>query len=203
MRLRPSGEAGLLATSLQAFEKYQRTQAWTWEHQALVRARVVAGSTELGQRYQQLRGQILALARDTGDLRTAVRDMRQKMRDHLLPADAETGPEVYFDLKHGSGGIVDIEFMVQFAVLAWAHKFPELGQWTDNIRILESLRQQGLLSDSDSTGLAEAYKSYRASAHRLALQQQKSRVDADRFVAERALVTKLWHQFMADDSSEA
>lgn len=203
MRLRPSGEAGMLATSLQAFDKYQRTQAWTWEHQALVRARVVAGSTELGQRYQQLRGQILALPREIGELRTAVRDMRQKMRDHLLPAEAETGARPYFDLKHGTGGIVDIEFMVQFAVLAWAHKFPGLGRWTDNIRILESLQQQGLLSDSDCKGLAEAYKSYRASAHRLALQQQKLRVAADRFGTERALVSKLWHQFMvADDSGD-
>jgi glutamate-ammonia-ligase adenylyltransferase len=199
MRLRPSGEAGLLVTSLQAFENYQRKQAWTWEHQALVRARVVAGSARLGQCYDDLRRQILALPREQSELRSEVRDMRQKMRDHLLPAGAETGPDAYFDLKHGTGGIVDIEFMVQFAVLAWAHQYPALSRWTDNIRILESLQYQGLLDDSDCNGLADAYKSYRASAHRLALQQDKSRVAADLFSAERALVSQLWQRLLVEE----
>jgi glutamate-ammonia-ligase adenylyltransferase len=196
MRLRPSGEAGLLVTSLQAFEQYQRQQAWTWEHQALVRARVVAGSPTVGEAYDQLRREILALRRDRGELQVEVREMRQKMRDHLLPATAEAGPAPYFDLKHGSGGIVDIEFVVQFAVLAWAHDHPSLSQWTDNIRILESLQRVGLLEEKECQGLIEAYKSYRAQAHRLALQQEKGRVDAGMFIAERALVTSVWRRMM-------
>ncbi len=196
MRLRPSGEAGLLVTSLQAFEHYQRQQAWTWEHQALVRARVVAGSPSVGAAYDQLRREILALPRDQDELRVAVGEMRQKMRDHLLPADAEAGPDPYFDLKHGSGGIVDIEFVVQFAVLAYAHEHPALGRWTDNIRILESLQQAELMEESECQGLIEAYKGYRAQAHRLALQQEKGRVDAQMFVAERALVTRVWQRMI-------
>jgi glutamate-ammonia-ligase adenylyltransferase len=202
MRLRPSGEAGLLVTSLRAFDNYQRNEAWTWEHQALVRARVVAGDASLGEAYAKLRQEILALPRPLAELRAKVCEMRQKMRDHLLPAAAETGPAPYFDLKHGSGGIVDIEFMVQFAVLAWAHTHPALCRWTDNIRILESLQQAGLLSDVDCTGLVEAYKSYRSCAHRLALQQQKSQVGVERFATERALVRKVWQQLMLDDGSD-
>jgi glutamate-ammonia-ligase adenylyltransferase len=120
----------------------------------------------------------------------------------LLPASAETGNEPYFDLKHGSGGIVDIEFMVQFAVLAWAHTHPALSRWTDNIRILESLQQRGLLGEEDCSGLIAAYKSYRSSAHRLALQQLKGRVGVDRFVAERALVCKVWQQLLLDDGGD-
>ncbi len=196
MRLRPSGEAGLLVTSLQAFEQYQREQAWTWEHQALVRARVVAGSASVGRSYEQLRRAILAQPRDQVELRAAVREMREKMRAHLLPATAETGPEPYFDLKHGSGGIVDIEFMVQFAVLAWTSDHPELSRWTDNIRILESLQREGLMAQSDCQGLIEAYKSYRALAHRLALQQQQGRVSAELFTAERALVKSVWQHLI-------
>ncbi len=200
MRLRPSGGAGLLVTSLKAYESYQRSEAWTWEHQALVRARVVAGEIRLGQDYEALRRRLLSLPREESELRQEVQDMRKKMRDHLLPADAETGPTPYFQLKQGSGGIVDIEFMVQFAVLAWAHSYPTLTRWTDNIRILESLREAGLLSDSVACGLAEAYKSYRVLAHRLALQQEPGQVEASRFTAERALVRQAWQQLIEADS---
>ena len=136
------------------------------------------------------------MRRDKGELQVAVREMRQKMRDHLLPAAAEAGPAPYFDLKHGSGGIVDIEFVVQFAVLAWGHEHPSLSRWTDNIRILESLQQVGLLDEKECQGLIDAYKSYRAQAHRLALQQEKGRVDAGMFVAERALVMSVWRRMM-------
>lgn len=196
MRLRPSGEAGLLVTSLASYASYQRERAWTWEHQALVRARVVAGSARLSQAYESLRQQILALPRDEEPLRKEVRDMRERMRDHLLPAEAEAGPEPYFQLKHGTGGIVDIEFMVQFAVLAWAHQHPSLARWPDNIRILQSLDEAGLLSEEQCAGLAGAYKSFRACAHRLALQSDKGEVEAQRFASERALVQSLWQQLM-------
>jgi glutamate-ammonia-ligase adenylyltransferase len=120
--------------------------------------------------------------------------MRDKMRGHLLPRRAENAGK--FHLKQGSGGIVDIEFMVQFAVLAWAHHMPDLTIWTDNIRILETLSRQGLFSKEDSRTLVEAYISYRTAAHQLALQQQSDVVDADRFRAERAAVITRWKDLL-------
>ena len=117
MRLRPSGNSGLLVASLQSFEHYQEKNAWTWEHQALVRARVVAGCPQLAQQYKAVRAHVLARARDIEKLRHDVVDMRNKMR--TLDKSSAT----HFDLKYGRGGIVDLEFIVQFAVLAWTPIF--------------------------------------------------------------------------------
>lgn len=192
MRLRPDGDSGMLVASLNGFERYQQDSAWTWEHQALVRARVVAGSASLAEDFNRIRHEVLAQPRDIPTLRTEVREMRSKMRDHLL-SGVKDG---VFDLKHGHGGIVDIEFMVQFAVLAWAHLHPALTRYSDNIRILESLAEAGLLTPEESAGMTTAYKAYRAAAHRLALQQQKGQVDAAEFVAEREMVSGLWHKLM-------
>ena len=190
-RLRPSGNSGLLVTSLAAFEKYQRESAWTWEHQALVRTRAVAGSTRLSREFEQLRLKLLCEPRDDNKLRNDVVEMRNKMRAHL-----DKSNEKKFDLKQGPGGIVDIEFMVQYAALAWAHKAPSIVRYTDNIRILESLIEAGLMSAHQADHLIDAYKAYRSEGHRLALQQLPGVVDGDQFKAERKTVSTNWQQLL-------
>lgn len=198
MRLRPSGNSGLLVSSLKAFADYQRQHAWTWEHQALVRARVIAGDRELADSFAQVRREILCQSRDLDKLRNDVLAMRQKMREQLRPRNTETPEYPVFDLKHGSGAMVDIEFIAQYAVLAWAHIHPELARWTDNIRILETLQQNGLCSEQIANGLIEAYKAYRSTAHRLNLQQQPGRAALSDFARERGSVIAAWQEFLND-----
>jgi glutamate-ammonia-ligase adenylyltransferase len=196
MRLRPSGESGMLVTSFKGFKDYQLNSAWTWEHQALVRGRFIAGDTELGQDFAAFREEVLSLPRDEAKLREEVIDMRKKMRDHLLPA--ETVKSGNFHLKHGLGGIVDIEFMVQYAVLAWSHRVPGLAFWSDNVRILETLQEAGLFTAAESTALTDAYIAYRSAAHQLSLQQQPGEVEPGRFESERAAVTAKWNELLGD-----
>jgi len=199
MRLRPSGAAGLLVSSLNAFGRYQETEAWTWEHQALVRARVLVGCKALGRAFEGVRAQVLGCERDLGTLRAEVSDMRAKMRDNLgtRATLAGTGPNAFdagapFDIKQDAGGIVDIEFMVQYAALAWSRDYPGLLEYTDNIRILERLEQAGLLPANDASLLREAYKAYRSAAHRQALQKQAGVIAGDQFVAQRREVLRIW-----------
>jgi len=190
MRLRPSGNSGMLVSSLTAFEKYQREDAWTWEHQALVRARVVAGDKKLGEAFDRARKSILEQQRCEQSLRTEVVKMREKMRKHLGRATKDGK----FSLKQGDGGIVDIEFMVQFAVLAWSHNHPQLTRWSDSIRILESLAQSGLLSEQKTSQLIDAYKRYRSAGHLLQLQNQLPEIASAEFLEYREIVTDQWQQ---------
>ena len=201
MRLRPSGAAGLLVSSLAAFQAYQQNEAWTWEHQALVRARVLAGSARVAEAFEGIRAAVVGRHRDLAELRREVSEMRAKMRDNLgTPATAAgTAPNAFeaaapFDLKQDAGGIVDIEFMVQYAALAWSWQHPGLLQFTDNIRILEGLERAGLIASEDVRFLQEAYKAYRAAAHRLALQKQPGVVGGDRFHEERRGVMRIWRE---------
>jgi len=198
MRLRPSGNSGMLVTSLAAFEKYQKNDAWTWEHQALVRARVVAGSRELGAQFEQVRLEVLRQQRDLPKLREDVSDMRRKMREQLgTQAKARAQDPKIFNLKQDAGGIVDIEFMVQYAALAWAYQAPEIVQYTDNIRILGSLEAAGLLDATSVAQLIAAYKAYRSTGHRLALQQQEAVLAGEHpFDTEREQVSQLWRQLI-------
>lgn len=194
MRLRPSGNSGLLVSSLSAFAKYQKQQAWTWEHQALLRARPVAGSPALVQRFNDLRQEVLCQPRDPAQLRHDVVAMRDKMRVHLA---TKAGAD-RFDLKQDRGGIVDIEFMVQYAALAGAARFPEVIRYTDNIRILESLAAVGCVNPAQTDQLIAAYKTYRATGHRLALQQQSAELPGHALASFRAQVKALWRQWMVD-----
>ncbi|MDD2059298.1 bifunctional [glutamate--ammonia ligase]-adenylyl-L-tyrosine phosphorylase/[glutamate--ammonia-ligase] adenylyltransferase [Pseudomonas sp. GD03860] len=199
MRLRPSGASGLLVSSLGAFERYQQNEAWTWEHQALVRARVLAGCPQVGKAFEEVRARVLGQLQDLAKLRAEVSEMRAKMRDNLGTrlSTAGTGANAYdagvpFDIKQDAGGIVDIEFMVQYAALAWSHDHPALLRWTDNIRILEELEQAGLMPASDAVLLREVYKAFRSAAHRQALQKQAGVIDAGLFVQERREVRRIW-----------
>ena len=201
MRLRPSGASGLLVSSLGAFERYQENEAWTWEHQALVRARVLVGSQDVGQAFEKVRAKVLGRARDLPKLRQEVSEMRAKMRDNLGTRITGAGTAanafeatVPFDLKQDAGGIVDIEFMVQYAALAWSHSHPSLLRWTDNIRISEELERGGLMSVEDASLLREVYKAYRAAAHRQALQKEAGVVPGDQFVQERRQVMRIWQE---------
>ncbi|MEM9254514.1 MAG: bifunctional [glutamate--ammonia ligase]-adenylyl-L-tyrosine phosphorylase/[glutamate--ammonia-ligase] adenylyltransferase [Pseudomonadota bacterium] len=191
LRLRPSGESGMLVVSVQGFETYQLEAAWTWEHQALVRARFVAGDPEVAAQVDRIRRRVLCLPRDEAALRTDVAGMRTKMREHLLPQAGLSAGE--FDLKQGGGGIVDIEFMVQYAVLAWSHREPELARWSDNVRILEALGREGLFEQQECDALTSAYLAFRSAAHQLSLQQQPAVVSADDFVDSRAAVCAKWN----------
>ena len=180
MRLRPSGSKGLLVNSFTYFQKYQTEEAWTWEHQALVRARVIAGDPKLAQKFADLRSAILGQQRDVRKLRDDVLVMRQKMREHLgtrsgplsKPASPTADNGGLFHLKHDPGGIVDIEFLMQFAVLRYSSQYPSLLQWTDNVRISEELETVGLLSKDDACQLREAYKTFRLCIHQRALQNE-------------------------------
>ncbi|WP_440996293.1 bifunctional [glutamate--ammonia ligase]-adenylyl-L-tyrosine phosphorylase/[glutamate--ammonia-ligase] adenylyltransferase [Arhodomonas sp. SL1] len=196
-RLRPSGKSGLLTTSLDAFAEYQRNSAWTWEHQALVRARVVAGDQGLGERVEALRREILAQPRERASLRQEVAAMRERMR-----REKASGDEEVFDLKQDRGGIADIEFMVQYGVLAGAHDHPGLLRYTDNIRLLGELSRCGDVFDEHAAeALAEAYRVFRAEVHRLTLQEQPAKVAAERFREHRETVIAQWRDVMGDEAA--
>ena len=166
LRLRPHGDSGLVVTSAQALERYLKHDAWTWEHQALLRARVVAGAPELVTQVEALRAEVLSTRRDDVPLADDVTAMRQKMRDHSLAA-GDASHRVA--LKYGRGGIVDIEFVVQYLVLKHAAHYPDVGRWSDVVRILEALEACRILSSSDANSLKEAYLGLRSSVHRAAV----------------------------------
>ncbi|MFZ1493932.1 MAG: bifunctional [glutamate--ammonia ligase]-adenylyl-L-tyrosine phosphorylase/[glutamate--ammonia-ligase] adenylyltransferase [Candidatus Competibacter denitrificans] len=192
-RLRPSGRAGLLVSSFEAFAEYQYHQAWTWEHQALTRARAVAGPPELAERYQALRRDVLRMARNPQTLRCDVCEMRERMRAELDASNAET-----FDLKQGCGGIADIEFMVQYKVLANAQRYPDLVIYPDNIRQLDGLERSGSLSIADAARLRNAYRNLRRRIHLLKLQEQSACVPVAEASDARKAVVGIWRRLMED-----
>jgi glutamate-ammonia-ligase adenylyltransferase len=192
MRLRPNGNAGLLVSSLEAFDTYQENEAWTWEHQALIRARFVAGDPSVAGRFEATRRSVLGRQREEADLRAEVVGMREKMRANLDKTTDEC-----FDLKQGRGGITDIEFMVQYCVLRWARRYPDLLEWTDNIRLLDTLARHDLLEGRAAEQLANMYRVLRAAYHRNALREQPGLVPAGELVEERGLVAEIWEEMLA------
>ncbi len=191
-RLRPSGRSGLLVSSFEAFAEYQRRQAWTWEHQALTRARMVAGPAALAERFQVIRREVLQRERDPATLRQEVQEMRERMRAELDSSSAEV-----FDLKQGRGGIADIEFVVQYEVLANACNYPDLLIFTDNIRQLDGLERFRILSVADAARLRNAYRSLRRRIHQLKLQEQPAQIPVTEARDERDSVIRLWQRVMA------
>ena len=191
MRLRPSGSSGILVSHIDGFREYQQKSAWTWEHQALIRARPVGGDRRLQAQFRTVRSEILAASRDRDRLRSDVLDMRQRMRRELLKKDTEI-----FDIKQGRGGIVDIEFLVQYLVLAHAHHNDALLQWTDNVRLIQTLMETGIMDEIDAHILKHAYLIYRAVSHKRALQEQPARVEIDRFGLLRRRVREIWDQYL-------
>ncbi|SQJ37732.1 adenyl-transferase [Salmonella enterica] len=190
-RLRPSGAAGMLVTSADAFADYQQHEAWTWEHQALVRARVVYGDPQLTSQFDAVRRTIMTTARDGKTLQTEVREMREKMRAHLGNKYRDR-----FDIKADEGGITDIEFIAQYLVLRYAHEKPKLTRWSDNVRILELLAQNGIMDEQEAQALTVAYTTLRDELHHLALQELPGHVAQTCFSKERALVQASWRKWL-------
>ena len=186
MRLRPSGNAGTLMTSLDAFVEYQRRQAWVWEHQALVRARAVAGDADLQRRFEQARLDLLCQPRSAQELRAEVNQMRRRIAAHQRGED----------LKRGRGSIVDIEFMVQYIVLAHAHEEPVLAQHSDNVRILEAAKEIGVLDGEDADRLTGAYLALRERHHRQVLDLKDDGGDAE-LAVHRGVILDLWQRLLA------
>ena len=190
-RLRPDGRSGLLVSSTEAFERYQEENAWTWEHQALLRARAVAGSDKIASEFERIRQETLKDRVRRDKLRDDVIAMRRRMRKELDHSDTNV-----FDLKHGSGGIGDIEFLVQYLVLKEANSHPDVIFYSDNIRQLDALVATGLLEKEVGEQLQDVYRAYRLYLHHLALDGQKALCDAGHFRSERDFVEKSWGDWL-------
>ncbi|MFB2588959.1 bifunctional [glutamate--ammonia ligase]-adenylyl-L-tyrosine phosphorylase/[glutamate--ammonia-ligase] adenylyltransferase [Acinetobacter sp. c1-l78] len=192
-RLRPNGDAGVLVSSLKQFEQYQYQHAWLWEHQALVRARSVAGDADLCQKFEQIRCAVLTQQRELADVKQQVLEMREKMLNHLGSKAHESQAGI-FHLKHDRGGIVDIEFMAQFLVLAFSHQDAQLAHYSDNVRIFQDAASAGMISLDDADLLIMAYLLERGESHRLALDNQSLRVQAEAWQVTREQVCAIWEQ---------
>ena len=187
LRLRPSGNAGLLCCHLDGFKRYQQEEAWTWEHQALVRARGVCGDKTLLTQFADVRAEILGQSRDKAALRDEVCKMRTKMRQHLLNEKAQK-----VDLKQCVGGITDIEFMTQYWVLANASTIPSITRYTDNLRILNEAAQHGVIDNKQAKMLQDAYLALREQYHHLTLADTKYADQTDQLAKLREQVTGYW-----------
>ncbi len=190
MRLRPSGSAGILVSHIEAFGDYQFKDAWTWEHQALLRARPVCGDHILARKFESIRQQVLARPRLQKKLSAEVIDMREKMRKELMkPEDG------VFDLKQDIGAMVDIEFLVQYLVLLNSHKYAGLLKWTDNVRLIQSLIETGTMDEITAHILKHAYLIYRAAAHQLSLQEKPAKVPREKFHHLQQRVAEIWKSY--------
>lgn len=191
MRLRPSGNAGVMVVSVQAFELYQTQKAWAWEHQALVRARGVAGDQAVLGVFDRIRQAVLTKERDVNQVRTDVQEMRQKMQSHLGTQD---GKAHQFNLKQDFGGLVDIEFLAQFLVLAYAHQYDNLAIWSDNVRIFEEVAKTELVCSQWCDKLTQTYLLLRKATHELALSDKQIIVDDEAWQDSRAFVREVWER---------
>jgi glutamate-ammonia-ligase adenylyltransferase len=196
VRLRPSGKGGLLVTSIRAFADYQRREAWTWEHQALLHARAVAGAVDLREEFESVRLEVLANHVRRDSLRSEVRNMRERMRKEL-----SKGSSSQFDIKQDAGGVADIEFLAQYWALRWARDYPPVALFSDTIRQLESVASADLVPQATVDVLTGAYRVFRGRSHHLSLAGAEPIVPASEFVAERAAVTRIWNEAMAEEPS--
>lgn len=191
LRLRPNGDSGLLVTHINAYKQYLNSNAWVWEHQALVRARFIAGDKNIKQQFEAMRHQVLSVPRAQQALQTEVREMREKMRKSLKVKTAGQ-----FDLKQSAGGIADIEFMVQYGVLANTVQYPTLSTYTDNVRLLDSLRAVGFIDKTTADNLKTAYCTYRDLGHKRVLQGEVAVVDEIEVVELKTQVVQVWNKLM-------
>jgi glutamate-ammonia-ligase adenylyltransferase len=189
-RLRPSGRSGMLVTYPAAFHDYQKSHAWVWEHQALIRARPIAGDERLCRAFDDIRTEVLCQARDPETLRTEVAAMRARMREAQEPHEA-----ALTNLKHDPGGMIDVEFMVQYAVLRWAHDHPELIRHRANIPLLEALEKRGLLDAARAGLLREAYRRYLGAEQRLKLMERRPLVAPRELGDFPERVAALWREW--------
>ena len=186
-RLRPSGRSGLLVSSMSAFQRYQREDAWTWEHQALLRSRGIAGPVAVQTRFEICRREVLTGYVRRGSLKDDVQKMRSRMRIELSKAGGQE-----FDIKQDAGGLADIEFLVQYLVLANAPDYQDLIHYSDNIRQLDALRDAGLVTAAVARDLQAIYLEYRACIHRRVLDGRAAVIGNGEFVDERTRVQSCW-----------
>jgi glutamate-ammonia-ligase adenylyltransferase len=190
--LRPDGASGLLVSSFSAFEKYQRQSAWVWEHQALTRARYCAGDSRIGERFETLRVELLRQSRDAAALRKEVLAMRQRMHD------AHPNRSTDFDLKHDAGGMIDIEFIVQYLVLLHAHAHTELTADIGNIALLKLAGQIGLIDQPLGEQVANAYREFRRLQHKIRLRgEDRARVAPEGVASLQDAVIALWEEIFS------
>jgi glutamate-ammonia-ligase adenylyltransferase len=193
--LRPNGNSGLLVTRFQAYADYQQQRgsntAWTWEHQAMTRARFVLGSAELQQRFAQVREQVITAERDARALRAEIVAMREKVR----AAHPQRRNDV-FDVKHSPGGMVDVEFVVQYLVLAHSERHRALVENAGNIALLERAEQAGLLPPGLGHGAADAYRELRRTQHRARLNEEPTELALSEASQARQTVLQLWQQVL-------
>jgi len=192
MRLRPSGNSGLLVVHLNTFDQYQHDDAWTWEHQALVRARMIFGNDELRQKFLDIRQDVISQPREYAELKNDIITMREKMRNHLDKSNA-----LHFDIKQGKGGLVDIEFLAQFLVLAHANKHHELMLFCDNLRIFKTLLKLGLLEEAEQQQLSDMYKKLRALGHQAMMQNAGQIIDREK-AAGQCVIEDIWQKHLLD-----
>ena len=184
--------SGLLVSNLTGFRDYQQRHAWVWEHQALTRARCVAGDTTIGEKFEALRCELLRRPRDLATLRNDVTGMREKMHA------AHPNSSGLFDVKHDRGGIVDVEFMVQYLVLGYAHQHAALTDNIGNLALLQLAAQLGLIDAADADAAREAYRAYRQIQHGLRLQDERyARVAPGAVAGKASAVTALWQSVFA------
>ena len=193
MRLRPSGGAGVLVSHVEGFRDYQQNSAWIWEHQALIKARPILGDPLLTDHFECTRKEILARARKRAELQEHVVGMRDRMRRELLKPESGI-----FDLKQDTGGMVDIEFLVQYLVLLKSHEYPALLKWTDNVRLIQSLITTGAIDEYTAHILKHAYLIYRAAAHQASLQEKPARAPEEKFSHLRNRIEKIWNTFLGN-----
>lgn len=192
-RLRPSGQSGPLACNIQAFARYQAENAWTWEHQALTRSRWLLGDEPLKQAFNDIRHHILTQAREPKRLREEVLAMREKMH-----ANQPSRTPEQFHLKHDKGGLIDVEFMVQYLLLKHSHQEPVLTRMSDNIRQLAALEATGILSSSHAMTLRDAYRRMRNEAHHCTLGDKSRVVSAKAWADLRQKVQRIWAEVFAE-----
>lgn len=193
IRLRPSGDAGLLGCSLAAFENYQLNEAWTWEKQALVRSRAIYGESHLRQQFEQIRRRVLSAQRDLTQLKQDVLAMREKMYQHLANHDPEQ-----FNIKTDRGGITDIEFIAQYLVLAHAPFQTSLTLWSDNVRIFDVMAESAVISLNEAEQLKTCYVDLRNKIHHLNLLGLPSIVSHTEFAKERAFIQTIWKRLLEE-----
>jgi len=190
LRLRPNGASGLLVTSVAAFAEYQRSQAWVWEHQALTRARFCAGNASIGLAFENIRKELLCLEREPLALRNEILTMRAKM------FDGHPNSSGLFDIKHDRGGMVDIEFIVQYLVLAHAHRYPQLTQNIGNLALLELAGELDLIPLELALQVGDLYRTLRKTQHAMRLNHQPP-CRIDRAAVDTAACLQLWERVFA------
>ncbi|MBQ3678246.1 MAG: bifunctional [Succinivibrio sp.] len=193
MRLRPDGDTGVLISDTDSFDLYQKGRAWTWEHQALVRARPIAGSADIIEKFNQIREEVIRAEKDDKKLKEDVVGMREKMRSHL-----DRSSDKLYDIKHGVGGMIDIEFISQYLLLKYAPIYPQMKLWSDNVRILEECSNLGIVDKSITDELIAAYIDIRQVYHELSLADLPRLISvADRIPATYR-VEEIWKKIFSE-----